>query len=363
MIKIAIVLGTRPEILKNYSIVKSLRQKGAAFCVLHTGQHRDPLMSSQVFKDFFYEPTETFAGPYSFGAALDWLTSRLEALKVDLVLVNGDTAASLIGGLAALYTNRPLAHVEAGLRSYDRRMFEERNRIMVDSIADFLFTYSDVETELLTQRPDLKGSIYKVGNTTVDLIEDFGSKLPRPLYYNYAFITLHRRELVRDPDALTTILNALQDVSTLFKLMIFPVHPHTFKQMHKFGIKESNYPGIRFVKPMLPLSALSHIKHAKLIITDSGVVQEEAYLFGVPCVTVRDNTERQMTVKVGANIVSGIGYDDVIMAVKSSLKNRLAMYPPIYGEPGVGDRITEILLKSEQLYTQDLSLNKMSVSF
>jgi UDP-N-acetylglucosamine 2-epimerase (non-hydrolysing) len=344
MKKIAIVLGTRPEVLKNYSIVKALRRRNAPFCVLHTGQHNDPLMNSHIFQSFGYEPTEVFTKAYQVGAALDWVIDRLEVHKADLVLVNGDTTASLLGGLAALYTDRKLAHVEAGLRSYDRRMYEERHRIMVDTIANHLFTYTDTETQLLAQRRDLRGSIHKVGNTTVDLIEDFGPKLPKPAYRNYAFITLHRRELLNDPEKISVVLKALQTASAQFNLMFFPVHPHTLSRMRGYGIREDSYPGIRFIKPMLPLAALAHIKYSDLVITDSGVMQEEAYLFGIPCVTVRENTERPHTIQHGANILSGMGYNEILQAIDTSRWKGCRRYPPVYGRPGAGERIVEILL-------------------
>lgn len=345
MKNIAIVLGTRPEVLKNYSIVKALERRGLPFCVLHIGQHDDPLMSSLVFEDLNYKPTEVFSEPFCIGTALDWVIKRLDALRVDLVLVNGDTTASLIGGLAALYSNRQLAHVEAGLRCYDQRMIEERIRIMVDSIANYLFTYTDSDTEMLLQRKDLRGSIHQVGNTTVDLIAELGDSLSEPACRKYAFVTLHRRELLCNAEALKNVLGALQAVSHRFNLMIFPVHPHTLSRMQSCGIMDEDYPGIQFCKPMLPMSALAHIKHADLVITDGGVIQEEAYLFGIPCITVRENTERHLTIKHGANVLTGVHHKrKIIQAIEQSLLKGRKKYPNIYGDPGVGDRIIDILL-------------------
>lgn len=344
--KVGIVLGTRPEIIKNAPIVRALRERGMPFEVLHTNQHSDPAMHADIFTEMEYAPTRVMDGTYAIGRAIDWVRGVVRDVGVDLVLVNGDTAAALVGAVAAVYSDVGLAHVEAGLRSFDPEMCEERNRIMVDAAAHYLFAYTAADAEFLRGRPELRGRIHDVGNTTVDVIHDFADRLPQVDVRGHAFVTLHRKELTDRLGDLVGILGTLRDLRSLVSRVVLPLHPRTRDILERSGVGLEALEGLDVRPPMSPLRALAYQKHAALVVTDSGCMQEEAYLFGVPCVTVRPNTERHATLATGANVVCGYRPHDVLAACRHQLSRTDATYPPLYGPPGAGRRIVAILAES-----------------
>lgn len=341
--KIGIVIGTRPEVMKNYAIVKALREANLDFVVLHTNQHQDPLLREVVFAKMGYIPDFIYPYPYSIGAAIDWVCKIIRTQKIDLILVNGDTAASIVGAVAAVYSDVGLAHVEAGLRAYDNRMYEERNRIMVDSAAHYLFTYTQHHAEYLKKIPDLRGRIFNVGNTTVDLIHDFSAELVKPRTDAYAYITLHRKEFTDSRTRMVDVFTTLNALADEFDAMIFPMHPRTRAAMKNYGLSFDLLSRITVIDPVEPFTSLSYEKFASLIITDSGCIQEEAYIFGVPCVTVRNNTERPETIKAGANVLAG--FSPVVIRDKICSQKILGqrLFPPVYGDRGVGNRVVQTL--------------------
>ena len=342
--KVGIVIGTRPEVMKNYAIVQALREAHIDFVVLHTNQHQDPLLREVIFARMGYKPDFIFPRAYSIGAAIDWVSELIHLHDIDLILVNGDTAASLVGALAAIYSDVELAHVEAGLRSFDNRMYEERNRIMVDSAAHYLFAYTQHQVEYLKKIPDLRGQIFNVGNTTIDLIQDFADELIKPRLDNYAYVTLHRKEFTESSQRMRNVFTALNTLADEFDAMIFPMHPRTGAAMRNHGLSLDLLSRIAVIDPVDPLTSLSYEKFAEIIITDSGTIQEEAYIFGVPCVTVRDNTERPETIVAGANVLTG--FSPAIIRDKVCLQRRYRynrQFPCVYGEQGAGRRIVNIL--------------------
>ncbi|MCE7914492.1 MAG: UDP-N-acetylglucosamine 2-epimerase (non-hydrolyzing) [Nitrosomonas sp. PRO4] len=341
--KVGIVLGTRPEVMKNYAIVQALREASIDFVVLHTNQHQDPLLRDVIFNRMGYEPDFIFPYVYSIGAAIDWVCRLIHVYKIDLILVNGDTAASLVGALAAIYSDVELAHVEAGLRSFDNRMYEERNRIMVDSAAHYLFAYTQHQVDYLKKIPDLRGQIFNVGNTTVDLIQDFSDALIKLRTDNYAYVTLHRKEFTENHHRMTSVFTALNALADEFDAMIFPMHPRTWSAIKNHGLSQDLLSRITVIDPVDPLTSLSYEKFAEVIITDSGTIQEEAYIFGVPCVTVRENTERPETIAVGANVLTGFSPSVICEKVSLQKRYRKQKFPPVYGEHGAGRRIVQIL--------------------
>jgi UDP-N-acetylglucosamine 2-epimerase len=342
--KIALLMGTRPEVIKNYSIARALREAAVECYVLHTNQHRDHELNAAVFAQTGYAPDWVLPGRYRFGKAIDWSCDLIRQLGIDTLLVNGDTAASLIGATAALYSDATLVHVEAGLRSHDPFMIEERNRIMVDAASHFLFTYTEYQAEYLAQERGLRGSVFNVGNTTVDLITDFADKIQRPAPGRYAYVTMHRKEFTDSHERMLSVLQVLNNIGAEFDDLVFPMHPRTRDALHRFGLRLEHYPRIRVLPPVEPFRSLGFIKHAQVVITDSGCIQEEAAIFSTPCVTVRCNTERPETVAIGANIVAGFEPDKISAAIRMQRnKAGRVRFPPIYGSTGVGRRIVDVL--------------------
>jgi UDP-N-acetylglucosamine 2-epimerase len=354
--KIAIIMGTRPEALKNYSIIKALKQSGIDHLVVHTNQHHDASLNSDIFSELRYGPDLVFERPYKIGTAIDWVCDIINENGVDTILVNGDTAAAFVGATAALYSDVQLVHVEAGLRSHDFLMVEERNRIMVDAIAHILITYTKKHAESLATDKNIRGRIYNLGNTSVDLINDFERVMIRPSTGKYAYITMHRKEFTDSKSKMKTVFDVLNNAAKNFDNAIFPMHPRTKNAMRQFGMHDDDYPWLRIIPPVLAMESLGFIKHATVVITDSGCIQEEAAIFGVPCVTIRDNTERPETVEAGANIVTGFERESIRDAIRIQTgKVGQVKFPPVYGAPGVGQRIVEILLANARGYKKPLA--------
>lgn len=344
--KIAVLMGTRPEALKNYSIAKALREMQVDHLVLHTNQHRDGPMNAEIFSELGYSPDLVFTAPYHIGGAIDWVSKAIREHRIDTLLVNGDTAAALIGAIAALYCDIRLVHVEAGLRSGDAFMVEERNRIMVDAVAHTLFAYTQSHAQSLAMDRNIRGRIHNVGNTSIDLIADFTDAMPPPDIGRYAFITMHRKEFTESKLRMVTVFAALNELAAEYDRAIFPVHPRTRNAMTVFGMRVEDYRNLTMVAPVPAIQALGLIKHANVVITDSGCIQEEAAIMRVPCVTVRENTERPETVEAGANIVAGFAPAAIAAAVRTQAAKAGAVdFPPVYGAPGVGLRIVATLLE------------------
>jgi UDP-N-acetylglucosamine 2-epimerase len=345
--KIAVVMGTRPEVIKNYAIARALRGADVEHYVFHTNQHHDHNLNAAVFAEMGYAADEVFPGRYRFGMAVDWICDLIRQIGIDTVLVNGDTAASLVGAVSALYCNVTLAHVEAGLRSRDPFMIEERNRIMVDAASHYLFTYAQCQTDYLAQERDLRGSIFNVGNTSIDMITDFASEIQRQAPGRYAYVTMHRKEFTDSPERMLSVFQSLNDIAAEFDDLIFPMHPRTLIAMQRFGMRLEDYPAIGALEPVEPLKSLGYIKHAQVVISDSGCIQEEAAIFSTPCVTVRNNTERPETVEIGANLVVGFEPEAIKAGVRRQMqKAGQVRFPTIYGGPGAGKRIVDVLMGS-----------------
>jgi UDP-N-acetylglucosamine 2-epimerase (non-hydrolysing) len=339
---VAIVLGTRPEIMKNYSLVKALRGAGARYRVLHTNQHADYDMQGAFFAQMGYAADAVLPTAYAFGRAVDWVQQQLEDFAAKVVIVNGDTAAALVGAVAGIYAGVKVAHVEAGLRSLDRRMREERNRVMVDNGADYLFAYTDAERDYLRSSPDIRGEVFLSGNTTVDLIHDFADRLARPRPDRFAYVTLHRKEFTDHPLIMEQVFSTLAMLAEDLPV-VFPMHPRTRRAMQQHGLDWDCLGNVDVVGPLPAFDSLSYEKHAEVVITDSGCMQEEAYLFNVPCVTVRENTERHGTLVNGANILSGFEPRAILNAIDLQRSQPKMPFPDLYGTTGAGERIIATL--------------------
>jgi len=326
--KLCFIVGTRPEIIKMAPIIKECQRRKINFFIVHTGQH----YSYNLDKVFFEElnlPEPKYNLNVGSGTqavqtakALVGIEKILFREKPDVVLVEGDTNTVLAGALAAAKLHIKVGHVEAGLRSYFKFMPEEINRILTDHCSDFLFAPTKKESLILNSE-GIKKNVFVTGNTIVDSvlqnikIAEEKSNIMRELGLTpkkYFLITAHRMENVDDKNRLKNMLLSFRLLYKKFKLrMLYPIHPRTLKMIKKFKFKIPR--GVEILKPLSYLDFLTLEKNALLILTDSGGVQEEACILRVPCVTLRDNTERPETVEVGANTIAGVRPKSVVKAV------------------------------------------------
>jgi UDP-N-acetylglucosamine 2-epimerase (non-hydrolysing) len=356
VLRIAIILGTRPEIIKMSPIIRELQRRNLKFLVLHTGQHYSYDMDRVFFEQLSLpEPNNNLkVGSGTHAEQTSKILTGVESLLMretpDIVLVEGDTNTVLGGALAAVKLGIKVGHVEAGLRSYDRRMPEEINRILTDHCSDYLFTPTQVTEEILLKEGIPSNKIYVTGNTIVDaicqnlLLAKQRSAILCELELNpggYFLATVHRQENVDNQKNLRSIIQGLELVSRQYELpVIFPIHPRT-KKVIDLGLD----PKLRIIDPQDYLSFLLLEKYAKLILTDSGGVQEEACIQKVPCVTLRENTERPETVQVGANIVSGINPNDILCKAETMLGRKRTWVNP-YGDGHSAEKIIEIIINT-----------------
>jgi UDP-N-acetylglucosamine 2-epimerase (non-hydrolysing) len=330
--KISIILGTRPEIIKMSPIIRYLEKIQENFFIIHTGQHYSYEMNKTFF-DTLELPTPKYnldvgSGSHAeqTGKIMIGIEEVLQREKPDVILVQGDTNTVMAGAVTASKLHIPIGHVEAGLRSYDRLMPEEINRVIADHVSDYLFAQTKIAQENLLREGIGQTKIYITGNTIVDAVhqnlkiaQQSGNslKILNLLQKNYFLVTAHRAENVDDKERLTKIIEGLCAIQKEYSLpVIFPIHPRTEKKIREFGI---NLERITIIPPQGFLEFLQLEANAKLILTDSGGVQEEACILGVPCVTLRDNTERPETVEVGANMLSGVEPDSIVQSAEKML--------------------------------------------
>ena len=269
--------------------------------------------------------------------------------KPDVVLVEGDTNTVLAGALTATKLHVKVGHVEAGLRSYFRGMPEEINRILVDHCSDYLFAPTEKSKRILLGEGIEEGKIFVTGNTIVDAVHQnlkIAEEKVNPLNDfdleagKYFLVTAHRQENVDNKERFEGILKGLELIADGFNMpVVYPIHPRARKMMNKFSL---NTDGIKFVEPIDYLSFLQLEANAKLVLTDSGGVQEETCVLKIPCVTLRDNTERPETIEVGSNMLAGTNPDTILNATKKMvIKNNNWENP--FGDGKAGERIVEIL--------------------
>jgi UDP-N-acetylglucosamine 2-epimerase (non-hydrolysing) len=352
---IAIILGTRPEIIKMAPIIRECERRSLDYFVLHTGQHYSYQMDS-----IFFEQLELPAARYNLDAGsachaeqTGRIMAGVEKILMDerpeAVLVQGDTNTVLAAALAACKLHIKVGHVEAGLRSYDRSMPEEINRVVADHISDYLFAPTENSKSNLLKEGIPEEKIHVTGNTIVDsvyqnleisskkadVLEKLGLK-PK----EYFLVTAHRAENVDNAKRLGEILMGLELVAKEFSLpVIFPIHPRTRKMVQQFGFELCC---IRAIEPVGFLEFLQLEAGARLALTDSGGVQEETCILGVPCVTLRENTERPETVDVGANVLAGTGSERIIDGARRMLARQEGWENP-FGDGTAGQRIIQIL--------------------
>lgn len=342
------IVGARPQFIKVAAVARAL--DGHSHLVAHTGQHYDANMSA-VFFDELALPKPDFdlaIGSGLHGAQTGAMLAALEPILLaaapDWVLVYGDTNSTLAGALAAAKINLRVAHIEAGLRSFNRRMPEEINRVVADHVSDLLFCPSAVAVAHLRAEGITRG-VHEVGDVMADALAPLSARARERSTIlarlglrarNYLLATLHRAENTDDASRLRDIVDAL---NTLGEPVVLPLHPRTRGCLERIGAQLESH--IAVIDPLGYLDMLQLTQHARLVLTDSGGLQKEAYWLGIPCVTLRDETEWVETVDAGWNILVGADRERIVRAATSFAPP--AVHPPLYGGGHASERIVRIL--------------------
>ncbi len=361
-LRIINIVGARPNLVKIAPLMREMKRHSEIEPVLvHTGQHYDEKLSDIFFRQMgIPEPDvnlEVGSGSHTWQTAeiLKRIESVLLERKPDLILVVGDVNSTIAVSLAAAKMGLPIAHVEAGLRSFDRTMPEEINRLLTDALADYLFVTEEDAIENLLREGRPRERIYLVGNVMIDALRQFlpvaqKSRVGEELalldgsgYIPFAVLTLHRPSNVDSPETLAKILDAIGAVAEKLPV-IFPVHPRTQEKLRSGGSKR--YGQLRMIPPVGYLDFLCLMSRARFVLTDSGGIQEETTALGVPCLTLRENTERPVTVSQGTNQVVGTDPAKIIASARAILagKTKTGRIPPFW-DGHAAERIIEVLFR------------------
>jgi len=357
--KIVNVVGARPQFIKLAPILKAIERHNKTHnnqiiheVLVHTGQHYDYEMSQVFFDELGLKAPDYHLGVgsgthgYQTGEMLKRMEEVLLKEKPDLVMVYGDTNTTLAGALAAAKLHIPVAHVEAGLRSFNRKMPEEINRVLTDHISDLLFCPTQTAVENL-RREGIEKGVHLVGDVMYDavllyldlaekksqIMEQLGLK-PK----SYALDTVHRAENTDRPERLQAIFEGLERVAKEGLSVVLPLHPRTRKQLNALGIHPKE---VQVLDPVSYLDMLVLEKNARVILTDSGGVQKEAFFFRVPCVTMREETEWVETVEAGWNTLVGYNSEKIAQAAREAQSGVESAWP--YGDGRAGERIVNLL--------------------
>jgi UDP-N-acetylglucosamine 2-epimerase (non-hydrolysing) len=371
--KIVLISGARPNYMKIAPLIWAMRsrfnQQGASgiqYVLIHTGQHYD----RQLFEVFFREldlprpdySLEVGSGShlYQIAEVIKRLEPVLEQVRPDLVLVVGDVNSTLAAALTAVKLQIPVAHVEAGLRSFDRTMPEETNRLVTDALSDYLFVTEESGMQnLLREGVDPK-RIFFVGNVMIDSLEQSRLLWERSTVHEdmgltngrYGVVTLHRPSNVDEAATLQAIMGAIAEVAKRIPI-VFPVHPRTRKQLEamngslsglRFGGEPIQGNGIYCLEPLGYLDFMALVAGARVVLTDSGGIQEETTFLNVPCLTLRENTERPVTVTHGTNHIIGISPATIVKEAFRVLESpRPVLSPPDLWDGKASERILAVL--------------------
>ena len=350
-LRVVCVAGARPNYMKIKPVMDGLEERGADVVLVHTGQHYDRQMNDVFFEELGIRSPDHFlavgSGTHAFQTArtMEAFEQVVTSLRPDIVVVVGDVNGTMACALVAAKAGALVGHVEAGLRSRDWTMPEEVNRVVTDRVSDYLFAPSaDAVANLSAEgyRPD---QVHLVGNVMVDtLLANLPRALERDVHTKlgvdpgaYGLVTLHRPATVDDPPVLEALLDALASIAVAIPL-VFPAHPRTRERL-----AGSTPAGVLVVDPVGYLDFISLQANARLVLTDSGGVQEESTVLGVPCLTLRDNTERPITVSEGTNRVVGRNPPDVVRAAFEALDTPPALRRPALWDGRAGERIAEVL--------------------
>ena len=386
MKKFILVAAARPNFMKVAPLVRAIEKYNRSvgpkkelveYVLVHTGQHYDFNMSDSFFEDLELPEPHIHLGIGSgthaeqTGKVMIEFEKVLVKEKSDVVIVVGDVNSTLASTLAAVKLNIPVAHVEAGLRSFDRTMPEEINRLVTDALSTYLFTpLPDGDKNLLKEGISVK-KIYRVGDIMIDslffhmeeaeksdVLVRLGLQKTSPRVSRYALLTLHRPSNTDDHESLTKILNGLEVISRKIPIL-FPVHPRTKKQLSAFGLQDRilfrdvrqrvdlSSPGFYGMDPMGYLDFVKLMVHSTLIFTDSGGIQEEAMVLNIPCLTLRNTTERPITIAQGTNVLVWNDTKKIIREASKILrgKSKKAKIPALW-DGKTAERIIKILIRS-----------------
>lgn len=349
--KVAVVIGTRPEIIKMASIIDALKKEGIDFFLLHTGQHY-----SYSLDGIFFKQLQLPIPKYNLNIGSDTAGRQIAKMLVgiedilmkelpNLVLVLGDTNSVVAGALGASKLHIKVGHIEAGLRSYDREMPEEINRILTDHCSDLLFAPTGKAKRILLEEGIGESKVFMTGNTVVDVLYSNLQLLEQPnmvIPEQYILATIHRTENVDVKERFALIVASLKEVCKTFKMpVVYPIHPHAENKVKVYGL---DIRGLDIIAPVDYFQSLWLINKAKVVLTDSGGIQEEACILNVPCVTLRDNTERPETLEIGSNILAGIKPERVLECVGTMI-NKDNHWSNPFGDGKSGERIVRIIKK------------------
>jgi len=360
VLRVVNIVGTRPNLVKMAAVLRAQQSRPDIFVprLVHTGQHQDPAMSGRLFTELELPDPDVVLDPSSGGhaAQVGHMLAKLETvlveLRPDLVVVVGDVNSTAAGALAAAAAGIPVAHIEAGLRSFDRSMPEELNRVVVDTISDYLFASETSGVENLQREGRPSASIFHVGNVMIDALVRFW---PRAVQRNpaaqfgisrlYGVLTLHRPSNVDQRGILGSLLSAIAKISRHLPI-IFPMHPRTRDRIDTFGFGTAlgSLRGVHVTSPLGYLDMLALMNRARLVLTDSGGVQEETTFLGVPCLTLRNTTERPATVHQGTNRIIGARPERIPFEVQRILDGDTPAprCPPLW-DGRAAERVAEIL--------------------
>jgi len=358
--EIVSIVGARPQFIKASAVAKRLKERGINHFLIHTGQHYDRNMSDIFFEELMIDNPERHldigSGEHGeqTGKMLIAIESELMNVSPELVIVYGDTNTTLAGALAAVKQQFPVAHIEAGLRSFDKAMPEEVNRVLTDHASELLFVPTVTAVQNL-EREAITKNVYNVGDVMLDtalqvsrrmgpveqdVLRNYGVERD-----NFVLVTIHRQENTDNKQNLVSIMDALRSIASKDISVFFPVHPRTRKSLEKYGIRKKDFPlGLVFHKPVSYGDMIVLERNANVIITDSGGVQKEAYFFDTPALVPRKNSEWVEIVESGWNIVTGAGTDRILSGFdKLWKKDRSGIKRNFYGDGNASGRISEII--------------------
>lgn len=384
--KILSIIGARPQFIKAATVSRKIRDEGMKEILVHTGQHYDFNMSDIFFQELNLPKPDYYLGVGSgchgeqTGRMLPEIEKVLLQQKPDVALVYGDTNTTLAGSLAAAKLHIPIAHIEAGLRSYNKRMPEEINRVLTDHCSDILFCPTETAVKNLQKEGfiNVVGDgklvdddfslartarslplVINVGDVMLDIALDVkkliekktgGEKRVLERYFlkakDYILVTIHRADNTDNKDILQNIMEALEEIARKGLKIFFPVHPRTKKALERFSLMSNVPQNLIISEPISYIEIITLESNAKLIITDSGGLQKEAYFFKVPCIIPRDETEWTELVEIGWNKVVGTAKENLVNSVSSALNEDFPnrQWINFYGNGIASDKIVRVLL-------------------